>query len=247
MGGAKIKTGFSTPCSVRTDRIASVPVFPVAGPAALPPGAFPDFAGMPLLLHSPSPTRPRAALHQSTLALLGVALLAAFASFAPDSRADSIPVRSAELRVDEGEVLLNADFDFTLNSTLEEALQRGVPLHFVLEFELALKRWYWFDETVAQEAYSYRVSYTALTRQYRVASGLLAQNFASLEEVERYIGRVTSRRVGSVAALSPGTRYDAAVRLRLDVNQLPKPFQVNALASRDWTLSSEWHRWSFIP
>jgi len=36
--------------------------------------------------------------------------------------------------------------------------------------------------------------------------------------------------------LERGTRYDVSVRLRLDVNQLPKPFQVNALASRDWHL-----------
>ena len=33
--------------------------------------------------------------------------------------------------------------------------------------------------------------------------------------------------------------------MRLDVTQLPKPFQVNALTSRDWNLSSEWQRWPF--
>ena len=91
------------------------------------------------------------------------------------------------------------------------------------------------------------MSYNALTRQYRVASGLLGQTFNSLEEVERYLGRVTSRPVASASALSKGTRYEAAIRLRLDVNQLPKPFQVDALASREWTLSSDWYRWSFVP
>jgi len=35
--------------------------------------------------------------------------------------------------------------------------------------------------------------------------------------------------------------------LRLDASQLPKPFQINALASRDWSLQSEWYRWSFVP
>ena len=58
---------------------------------------------------------------------------------------------------------------------------------------------------------------------------------------------MTSRPVAQVASLSKGTRYDAAIRLRLDVNQLPKPFQVNALASREWTLASDWYRWSFVP
>ena len=179
--------------------------------------------------------------------LRGVLSLLAALALATSALADTIPVRSAELRIEEGEVLLNADFDLALNATLEEALQKGIPLYFELDFELTRSRWYWLDEKVAQTSITSRVSYNALTRQYRVSSGLLAQNFNSLEEVERYIGRVTSRPVASAASLSKGTRYDAQIRLRLDVNQLPKPFQVNALASREWTLASDWYRWSYVP
>ena len=166
---------------------------------------------------------------------------------APAARADTIPVKQAELRIEEGEVLLNAEFELSLNNTLEEALQNGIPLYFVLEFELTRGRWYWLDEKLAQSSFTYRVSYNTLTRQYRVASGLLTQAFSSLEEVERYVGRVTSRPVARADTLSRTARYDAAVRLRLDVNQLPKPFQVSALASREWTLASDWYRWSFVP
>jgi hypothetical protein len=179
--------------------------------------------------------------------VLPLCLVAALALVAVAARADTIEVKSAELRVEEGEVLLNAEFDLALNPTLEEALEKGIPLYFVLEFELTRSRWYWFDDKVAQTAITSRVSYNALTRQYRVASGLLAQNFNSLEEVERYIGRVTSRPVAQASALSKGTRYEASIRLRLDVNQLPKPFQVNALASKEWTLASDWHRWGYVP
>jgi hypothetical protein len=158
-----------------------------------------------------------------------------------------VTVKAAELRVEEGEVLLNAEFDLTLNPTLEEALEKGIPLYFILEFELTRSRWYWFDEKVAQTVITSRVSYNALTRQYRVGSGLLALTFNGLDEVERYLSRVNSRPVAQASALAKGTRYDAALRLRLDVNQLPKPFQVNALASREWTLASDWYRWSYVP
>ena len=179
------------------------------------------------------------------VALVAIAFLSALIS--PPSRADTIPVKAAELRVEEGEVLLNAEFQLAFNSTLEEALQRGIALYFVLEFELTRSRWYWLDERVGQASLTSRVSYNTLTRQYRVSSGLLTQTLGTLEEVERYIGRVTSRPVAQAAALSKGQRYDAAIRLRLDVNQLPKPFQVDALASREWTLTSDWYRWSFVP
>jgi hypothetical protein len=105
----------------------------------------------------------------------------------------------------------------------------------------------WFSEKVAEWSISYRVSYSSLTRQYRVSSGPLGQTFESLEDVQRFIGHVASRPVARTEDLTKGARYEAAVREKLDVNQLPKPFQVNALASRDWQLASEWHRFTFTP
>jgi hypothetical protein len=174
--------------------------------------------------------------------------LAAWLS-APDARADVIPVKSAELRVEEGEVLLNAEFELALTPTLEEALKKGVPLYFLLEVELARPRWYWLDERVLSTSTTWRVSYAPLAQNYRVSSGagLIAQTLGSLDEVERLIGRVTSRPIARAADLQRGVRYDAAVRLRLDVNQLPKPFQIDALASREWQLASDWYRFGFSP
>jgi Domain of unknown function (DUF4390) len=161
--------------------------------------------------------------------------------------ADSVPLTNAEVRVEDERVVLNVDFALSLNSTLEEALQRGIPLYFLLEVDIQRPRWYWFDEKVLQHSTQYRVSYQPLTRQYRVASGLLSQTFDSLQEVERLIGRVTARPIASASDLEKGSRYDVVVRLRLDQNQLPKPFQVNALASREWQLASESRRIPFTP
>ncbi len=175
-------------------------------------------------------------------------LLAGFAWLAPvAARADAIEVRSAELVAEEDGYYLHAECDFTLNPTLDEALQKGVPLYFVQEFELVRPRWYWLDEKVASSTTQYRVSYNALTRQYRAQSGLLGQTFDTVEELERFLSRITAREGARRDQLVKGVKYEAFVRLRLDVNQLPKPFQVSALASRDWTLQSEWHRWSYTP
>jgi Domain of unknown function (DUF4390) len=172
---------------------------------------------------------------------------AAFALLPFRAGADSVPLTNAEVRVEDERVVLNVDFALSLNSTLEEALQRGIPLYFLLEVDIQRPRWYWFDEKVLQHSTQYRVSYQPLTRQYRVASGLLSQTFDSLQEVERLIGRVTARPIASASDLEKGSRYDVVVRLRLDQNQLPKPFQVNALASREWQLASESRRIPFTP
>jgi hypothetical protein len=181
------------------------------------------------------------------LLCLTASLCVYWGSWAPLARADTIPVKSAELRAEDEDYVLNAQFDVAFNPTLEEALQKGVSLYFVLEFELLRPRWYWLDEKIIAQSIQYRISYAPLTQQYRVTSGLLGQQFASLEEVEHLLSRVTSRPVVAADALTKGARYDAAVRLRLDVTQLPKPFQINALASREWSMQSEWYRWSFTP
>ena len=199
--------------------------------------------------HKPQLT-PVAASRRRTLRRLaglaaGVAAGALGAGASTTARADTIGVVSAEIRADEDDYDLNSEFDLALNATLEEALHRGVPLYFVLEFEIARPRWYWFDEKVVTSTTHYRVAWNALTRQYRVSSGLFAQTLYSLEEVERFLSRVTSRPIARRDALQKGSRYEAAVRLRLDVTQLPKPFQVDALASREWSLQSDWYRWSF--
>jgi len=163
------------------------------------------------------------------------------------ARADTISVRSAELRAEDENYVLNAEFDFAFNPTLEEALQRGVALYFELDFELTRPRWYWFNERTASLQISYRVHYSALTRQYRLSSGLYVQDVDSLKDVVRLLSTVRGRPVIEKTSLIAGERYHAAVRLRLQVNQLPKPFQVDALASRDWNLQSEWQRWVFVP
>ncbi len=119
-----------------------------------------------------------------------------------------------------------------------------MPLYFEVEFELTRKRWYWFDDSVARQL-MLRLSYHALTRQYRISSGALYQSFSTLPDALRVLSRVRSWQVLERAEVSAGADYQAGLRMRLDVTQLPKPFQVNALTSREWNLASEWRRWPF--
>lgn len=137
-------------------------------------------------------------------------------------------------------LLLNATFEFELPQALEEAVQKGIALYFNIEFELFRKRWYWFDRRVASSTLTYRLSYSPLTRQYRLGRGGLSQSFESLEEALSLLKSVRNWKVAEKSVLGPREEYDAQVRMRLDVTQLPKPFQVNAITSREWTLTSDW-------
>ena len=46
--------------------------------------------------------------------------------------------------------------------------------------------------------------------------------------------------------LKGGETYNVGLRFRLDTNMLPKPFQVTAIGSREWSLETPWSSWSVL-
>jgi hypothetical protein len=170
-----------------------------------------------------------------------LALLACFAATA--ARADDAEVREARLRAVEDGLVLDADFEFELTPRLADVVANGVPLYFVVEFELGRRRWYWLDEKAASKKLQLRLSYHPLSRQYRLSTGL-QQNFASLDEALNVMKHVRSWLVVDRTVGFYDADYEAAVRLRLDTALLPKPFQLSALTSRDLHLETPWKRFT---
>lgn len=149
------------------------------------------------------------------------------------------------LPAEEGGFALSAELDLDFSQRLEEAVGKGLALNFVAEFELTRPRWYWFDEKVVQTSQNWRLTYHALTRQYRLSTGILHQSFTSLAEALRVLSRLRHWPVVEPGRVQAGDSLFAALRVYLDVSQLPKPFQVEALSNKDWVLASDWRRWNF--
>ncbi len=170
-----------------------------------------------------------------TLALLlGMATSAAWAG--------GVAVDKAELRAGEEGYRPVADFAVVPTFGVEQALTHGVPLYFVSEFALVRPRWYWLDETVAHDEQAVKLSYNALTRQYRIAYGALFQNFSNLSDALSVLRHQIFAPVHA-SSLKSGVKYVASVRLYLDLTQLPKPLQINALVNTDWEFDSGSYQW----
>ncbi len=192
---------------------------------------------------------------QRLLACLLPLLCVVTLGFAGPARADNeIQVREARLESSEGGWTLDARFAFELNSSLEDAVNRGISLYFTTDFELTRSRWYWFDEKVVTSSQSVRLWFQPLTRQYRVSSNNgnssnsgLQLGFSSLREAMALVRNVSGWRVIEKGVVKPGTQYQASVRMRLDNALMPKPFQIDAVNNRDWNLSSDWARFLFSP
>ena len=179
--------------------------------------------------------------------LAALALGAAALAAAPAARADDIEVTDARLAATEDGVVLAADFAFDLNARLAEVVTNGVPLYFVIEFELTRPRWYWFDDKAAAKRLQLRLSYHALSRHYRLSTGVLQRNYATLDEALNVLRRVRNWQVVERGVSLADANYEASVRMRLDLTLLPRPFQLSALTNRELNLESPWRRFTFRP
>ena len=165
----------------------------------------------------------------------------------PARSGGTIEVEHALLDVShpDGVVLLSADFILSLTDTLRDAVNRGLPLYFLTEVQVQRGRWYWLDETVVTTQIEWRLSYHALTRQFRVASNGRSDSFESLEEALAALSTVRRWHVSPLARFESNVAYEVWVRMRLDTTRLPKPFQMAALTDSDWNPESAWKRFAF--
>jgi len=175
------------------------------------------------------------------------------------SSAEGIAISKAEARLTEDGYQLSADFKIQLSQTVETALKHGVTLNFVSELTINRSRWYWLDTDVSSDEQVTKLSYNALTQQYRVSRGSLFQSFQELKDALLVLGHQTAQPVPLSLLEKEGGGYfsrlmkkgstccSAFAHMRLDVTLLPKPLQVNALTNEDWNLESAPYRWQIQP
>lgn len=163
------------------------------------------------------------------------------------THADEIKFKKITLAPSDKVWLLSAEINLELSPALEQLVKKGVTLHFVTEFQLTKGRWYWFDEKVVDVQRTSKISYQALTDQYRVTLGSVTITAANLKQAMGAVSSIDDWAVIEQPMVSPNQTYVAAIRMKLDTNQLAKPFQVNAINSKAWNLQSEWSKFDFTP
>lgn len=153
-------------------------------------------------------------------------------------------------RADDG-IYLSAVVRFDVPPVVEEALLKGIAVFFVVEADIYRSRWYWTDPRVASAARTLRLAYQPLTRRWRVnivpglitsSSGLratLSQNYETLPEALSAIQRLSRWKIAEASDVEPDAEHTLSLSFRLDLSQLPRPFQIGMAGQRDWTISAE--------
>ncbi|HEY8354672.1 MAG TPA: DUF4390 domain-containing protein [Methylophilaceae bacterium] len=159
---------------------------------------------------------------------------------ASDSR---LSILHAELVPRGEQYLLNADLELNLSEQVTEALNKGITLDFLVEFQLTTPRKYWFDKEIITVSNNVTLSYHALSRQYLLKRNKRQESYATLAEALAEFARLREWPMFDRELLEPGLTYFAGLRVRLDHTKLPKPIQVEALGSESWNMISQRHRW----
>lgn len=163
--------------------------------------------------------------------------------------AQSSLVELTELRPErrDAALYLTAQLKLELSPAVEDALVKGLAVHFVAEVEVMRNRWYWYDRKMGSATRYYRLAFQPLTRRWRLnvssepisgsgLAGSITQNFETLPEALDVIRRQSGWKVAEMADLDLDSRQYMAYRFRLDMSQLPRPFQIAAGNQAEWTV-----------
>jgi len=177
-------------------------------------------------------------------------VLAAWLALASSTWAQTSVAELTELRTERRDagLYLTAQIQLELAPAVEDALIKGLAVHFVAEAELMRDRWYWYDRKVGTASRYYRLAFQPLTRRWRLnvsnepisgtgLAGSISQSFDKLSDALAVIRRQSGLKVAEMADVSPDARQYIAYRFWLDISQLPRPFQIAAGNQAEWSLS----------
>ncbi|MBU6459449.1 MAG: DUF4390 domain-containing protein [Proteobacteria bacterium] len=163
------------------------------------------------------------------------------------ANASTISVNQTSLHLVDNVYQLNSVFKLNLSHFQKNALQHGINLTFIIEFDLIHHRTWWLNQKIADVRQQRTLSYHELTRQYQLNINGLVSNYPDLTDALRALGTVKQWQVVDAVLLKKGVSYTAGIHMWLDTSQLPKPLQVNALTNNDWLLDSGWHHFKLNP
>ena len=160
---------------------------------------------------------------------------------------NSLIIKTAEINSQFEAYFLNADFDLSFNDDLDEAIKKGIPINFIIEFELKKPRKYWFDEEVAKKTKEILLSYHALSKQFILAESenrLIA--FDNLTQAKNELKRIKNWRIFDKSQIDDTEKYSAYLLVKLDQTKLPKQLQADITSNQEWQLASKQFQWTFV-
>ena len=195
-----------------------------------------------LMSQSPTWRMWRSGLRRWVVSVL--CILSLFTGLAAQAQTPQASIERIEPILWKKYLALDIDAELTLGSAMRDALDRGVPLTFLVSVEIGEPRWWWFDRMLVEAQLRRRIAFNTLTRQWRVSIGDLGVTVPSFDEAMRLLRHVRGWEVSPTDRFATGKTYEGRVRIELDMSQVSRALQLDA-GKRDWSLQSPWSTFQF--
>ncbi|HID97377.1 MAG TPA: DUF4390 domain-containing protein [Thermodesulfobacteriaceae bacterium] len=155
-----------------------------------------------------------------------------------------------ELTVTNSDKRLLANLTFLNGCTSDviHALESGIPVSFIYEFELKMPRRFFKDKTIANRTVVKTMTYDNLKKEYRISFGSRKPRVISvktMEEAERIAFKMDKTSITPLTNLPRGRIYTLKARVgtRKTTSSLPFSRLMNVFSS--WGFTTEWYEIRF--
>ncbi len=165
-----------------------------------------------------------------------ILLTTIFATFTLVEAAELIDIKQ---QYTVGELLVTPEFKVELSDEIEEAINSGIVITFVVQVKLMDEVSWWLDSEISSKIQTFKLRYFSLSRQYELnnISQKSIQTFVTLDLLLNHLSTKTQFNF---------TKSNAAdyleTRIFLDKQALPSTMQLPIVFDPDWNINSDWQK-----
>jgi hypothetical protein len=145
--------------------------------------------------------------------------------------------RATNATTQAGELIINPQYDLAVSAKVEEAINNGIVITFVMQAKLFRQVDWWFDSEISSKINTFQVRYFSLSRQYQLTHRGRddKQSFVTLEQLLNHLATQSQFRFTGFAEAT-----HVETRLFLDKQALPSTMQLPTVFDQDWNINSDW-------
>lgn len=179
---------------------------------------------------------------------LGLCLLLLLVLTATVYAESGFEVESATIYESASNYYLNASIDYEMQSEAYAILAKGLPIRISFELEIYNPRRYWFDRTLLEKEFSYRLQHDPITDQYELTRNDtdFTLSYATAEQAVDSLHYLSNLFLVETHKISAGKQTQVQMRMSLDVRNFPDPLQYLSQYWGDWVRTTSWYRWTLL-
>ena len=149
---------------------------------------------------------------------------------------NKIVIKDVVISNENGENYVSFNQDISLDFTIREAIDNGIPLAFKIRLDIVEKNDILPTKTIKREVRYYQIEYKSLRKIYKITD--INDEKYEYKNMGEAIKKIIKVKNFKFSFIDRNLDYELWLTVSLDRKKLPKPLQVNYF-DRTWFMTSE--------